>query len=170
MIKAGRSELAFRKEQDGLLNFITTIRSVIGSQKKLYLCDPTIITKRRKFCTPSGPCLSSSRPRDSASFPRKTPKRCTLVPEGIAFCNLEEVFEPLRKELMLCCQSSEAVRTTPKHSQNAALKNVGAKVRIFWTKNEIGSTGWRQGKIIGFLWVFYYLEKRKERKVGCKNM
>ena len=87
------------------------------------------------------------------------------MPEGIAFCNPEEVFEPLRKELMLCCQSSEAV-TNPKHSQNDALKNVAAKVRIFWTKNEIGSTGWRQGKIIGFLWVFYYLEKRK---VGCKN-
>ena len=73
MVKGGRSYLAFHRELEAIRNIVNATRTLIIAEKSLYLEDPKVIHKRRKFATPSGPSMISMRPRDTASTPHQTP-------------------------------------------------------------------------------------------------
>lgn len=94
MLKAGRSYLAFHKELEAIKNLVIATRSILTSQKELYICDPTVIHKRRKFATPSRASIATQRPRDSASVSHKNQNSFLRVPDGISLENLGEVRPP----------------------------------------------------------------------------
>lgn len=59
MVRGGRSYLAFHRELEAIRNIINATRTLIIAEKSLYLEDPKVIHKRRKFATPSGPSMIS---------------------------------------------------------------------------------------------------------------
>ena len=49
MLKSGRGYLAFHKEMEAMVDLVAAITSIIAAQKLMYLQDPRILHKRRKF-------------------------------------------------------------------------------------------------------------------------
>ena len=153
MLKSGRAYLAFQKEQEAIVNLVTAVTSLIAAEKSLYLADPRILHKRRAFSTPAQSSLSTKRPRDTASIAARRQSSFLTVPRGITLDNLEEVLEPLKVELGLY---EERIRlannnsgTTPRSEdgyQMDAMRLVGKRVLAYWSKNEVGNTGWTTGK------------------------
>lgn len=133
MLKARRPELAFKKEWDGLMNLLILTRRLINKEKDLYLCDPEIVYKRRKFATPLAPDLTVSRPRDRASAVHKAKTNTPEVPQGITLECLEDVFVGLENELKILvyeCQPYYAASptTTPCGPRKRLEKQDGNKV------------------------------------------
>ncbi|KAL9977246.1 hypothetical protein ACROYT_G014628 [Oculina patagonica] len=85
MVRAGRGYLAFHRETEAIRNLIIATRNIIIAEKELYLEDPKVIHKRRKFTTKSGPSLETERPRDSASIPHQNQSAFLPVPIGCCY-------------------------------------------------------------------------------------
>ena len=153
MLKSGRAYLAFQKELEATVNLVTAVTSLIAAEKSLYLADPRILHKRRAFSTPTQSSLSTKRPRDTASIAGRRQSSFLTVPRGITLDNLQEVLEPLKVELGLY---EERIRlannnsgTTPRSEDGYemdAMRLVGTRVLAYWSKNEVGNTGWTTGK------------------------
>jgi hypothetical protein len=154
MVESGKSHLAFTREYYGLKNIITAARTLIQLQKRMYLIDPKIIVKTRRFPTKSAPTISISRPRDSASVFKKQIKAFIPVPAGIDMETLENMFQQLNDEISLYSAGKTIFDENVLKMQNSekanvdAIRSVGANVLAFWGKDEIGSTGWKSGKQI----------------------
>jgi hypothetical protein len=154
MVESGKSHLAFTREYYGLKNLITAARTLIQLQKRMYLIDPKIIVKTRRFPTKSSPTISISRPRDSASVFKKQIKAFIPVPAGIDMETLENMFQQLNDEISLYSAGKTIFDENVLKMQNSekanvdAIRSVGANVLAFWSKDEIGSTGWKSGKQI----------------------
>ena len=88
MLRRGRKYLTFYKELEAICNLLTATRSITSGEKELYMCDPVVMHKRRKFHTPSGASVETVRPRDSASILSRQGNSFLRVPEGIALENL----------------------------------------------------------------------------------
>ena len=101
MVKGGRSYLAFHRELEAIRNIVNGTRTLIIAEKSLYLEDPKVIHKKRKFATPSGPSMISMRPRDTASTPHQTPNAYLPVTDELLLDNLEQVLTPLIDELSI---------------------------------------------------------------------
>ena len=108
--------------------------------------------KKRIFSTRPSPTISTSRPRDSASVFQKQIKAFIPIPTGIDIETLEDTFKPLSDKISLYSagqtSSNENELKTSVKANIDAVRSVGANVLAFWSKNEIGSTGWRSGKQI----------------------
>lgn len=161
MLKSGRAYLAFQRELEAMVDLVTAVRSIIAAERFLYLEDPRILHKRRKFATPAGSSVGTKRPRDSASIPARKHSSLLAVPQGITLDNLEEVLEPLKEEIALYKRQAKneekhdvAIGITTR-SENGneieAMRLVGSRVMAHWSKDEIGKTGWKTGKIIKML-------------------
>ena len=97
--------------------------------------------------------LSTKRPSDTASIAARGQSSFLTVPQGITLDNLEEVLEHLKVELSLY---EERIRlannnsgTTPRSEdgyQMDAMRLVNTRVLAYWSKYEVGSTGWTTGK------------------------
>ena len=98
MVRGGRKYLAFHRELEAIRNLITVTRSIITAEKELYLEDPKVIHKRRKFFMKSGPSVNTVRPRDSASISNQNQNAFLEVPNGLSLKNLEEALTPLSTE------------------------------------------------------------------------
>lgn len=149
MVRAGRGYLAFHRETEAIRNLITATRNIIIAEKEMYLEDPKVIHKRRRFATKSGLSLETERPRDSASIPHQNQSAFLPVPIGLSLDNLEEALTPLSDELALYQkrqqENSETSESVPLDTILEAMRSVGARVRILWEKDEVGTTGWRTG-------------------------
>ena len=154
MVKSGKSHLAFTREYNALKNLITAARTLIQLQKRMYILDPTIIVKTRQFPTRSSPTVSTSRPRDSASVFKKQIKAFVPIPSGIDMETLDNVFQQLNNEISLYSAEQTSFDETilkiksVKKANIDAIRSVGASVLAFWSKDEIGNTGWKSGKQI----------------------
>lgn len=148
MVRGGRSYLAFHRELEAIRNIINATRTLIIAEKSLYLEDPKVIHKRRKFATPSGPSMISMRPRDRASTPHQKQNAFLPVTDGLSLDNLEEALTPLSDEL--------SIYQKLQHEKNhlhenipvilEAMRSVGARVLVSWSKDEVGTSGWKSGK------------------------
>ncbi len=146
MVRAGRGYLAFHRETEAIRNLIIATRNIIFAEKELYLEDPKVIHRRRKFATKSGPSLETERPRDSASIPHQNQSAFLPVPIGLSLDNLEEALTPLSDELALYQKrQQENSESVPLETILEAIRSVEARVRILWERDEVGSTGWRTG-------------------------
>ena len=114
----------------------------------IYLADPSIILKRRRFSTPTEASLSTTRSRDSASVPPKQIEKRLDVPEDITFESLDKVFKPVEDELLLYMKKDNNQRA-PEIVAGLldAIRTVGARVLAMWSKDEIGDSGWKTGKV-----------------------
>ena len=150
MVRGGRKYLAFHRELEAIRNLITATRSIITAEKELYLEDPKVIHKRRKFFTKSGPSVNTVRPRDSASIPNQNQNAFLEVPNGLSLENLEEALTPLSNELLLYQkQQQQNIASCEKVTLETvleAVRSVGTRVRILWERDEVGTSGWRTGK------------------------
>ena len=152
MVKSRRSHLAFMREYHALKNLVTAARTLIQFEKQMYLINPKIIVKKRKFPTQSSPTISTSRPRDSTSVFTKQIKAFVPIPAGIEMNNLDEIFEQLTDEISLYSAeetSFDDIVSKLKGLEKAnidAIKTVVADMLAFWSKDEIGKTGWKSGK------------------------
>lgn len=163
MLKSGRAYLAFQRELEAMVDLVTVVRSIIAAEKFLYLEDPRILHKRRKFETPAGSSVGTKRPRDSASIPARKHSSLLAVPQRITLDNLEEVLEPLKEEIALYERRAKNEEkhdvaigiTTSSENGNEmeAMRLVGSRVMAHWSKDEIGTTGWKTGKIIKMLQI-----------------
>ncbi len=154
MLVSGTGRLAFQREVLAIKNLITATKTLIYHQKRLYLSDPEVIHKRRSFSTPTSPTLSTSRPRDSASIFSKKTKACIQIPDDITLENLKDVLHPMESEIVLYDKSTvkdKGVQITSLQERIKAVRSVGANVLVFWTKEEIGDTGWKSGKTIIYI-------------------
>ena len=154
MLVSGTGRLAFQREVLAIKNLITATKTLIYHQKRLYLSDPKVIHKRRSFSTPTSPTLSTSRPRDSASIFSKKTKACIQIPDDITLENLKDVLHPMESEIVLYDKSTvkdKGVQITSLQERIKAVRSVGANVLAFWTKEEIGDTGWKSGKTIIYI-------------------
>ena len=142
--------MAFHRELEAIRNLITATRSIITAEKELYLEDPKVIHKRRKFFTKSGPSVNTVRPRDSASIPNQNQNAFLEVPNGLSLENLEEALTPLSNELLLYQkQQQQNIASCEKVTLETvleAVRSVGTRVRILWERDEVGTSGWRTGK------------------------
>ena len=155
MVKGRRKYLAFHRESEAIRNIITATRNIIIAQKRLYLEDPTVIHKRRKFASKCGPSIQKERPRDSASIPHQNQKTHLLVPQGLSFDNIEDALIPLSDELALYQKSRhedvKSIGNGPLQNLQDAMRSVGARVKILWEKDEVQTSGWR----VGMFDIFY---------------
>ena len=154
MLKSERAYLAFHKKLEAMVNVVTAVTSLIAAQKSLYLADPRILHKRRVFSTPTGSSVGTQRPRDSASIPARKQTSFLAVPQEITLDNPDEVLEPLKVEISLYeervrskINDSGTTSRSEDGNQMKAMRLVGTRVMAHWSKNEIGQTGWRTGKI-----------------------
>ena len=153
MLKSGRGYLAFHKELEAMVDLVAAVTSIIAAEKLMYLEDPRILHKRRKFATPTASSVGTKRPRDSASIPARKHSSFLAVRQGITLDNLEEVLVPLKDEIGLYKAKKEDLGTNtrpsqPDCNQMEAMRLVGTRVIAHWSRDEIGKTGWRTGKII----------------------
>lgn len=150
MVRGGRKYLAFHRELEAIRNLITATRSIITAEKELYLEDPKVIHKRRKFFTKSGPSVNTVIPRDSASIPNQNQNAFLEVPNGLSLENLEEALTPLSNELLLYQKQQQqniaSCEKVPLETVLEAVRSVGTRVRILWERDEVGTSGWRTGK------------------------
>ena len=129
MIRGGRKYLAFHREVEAIRNIINATRNIIYAEKGLYLEDPKIIHKRRKFATPSGPSVMSMRPRDRASSAHQKQNAFLPVPDGLSLDNLKEALTPLSEELEV-------------YQKIQLEKNENVPIS---SKDEVGTSGWKSG-------------------------
>lgn len=145
MVKCNRVYLAFYKELEGIKDIINTTKTLIRRQKEMYLTDPKVMYKKRIYSTPSGSSLSSSRPRSSASIPHNNLKSILNIPLGIRL-------DPLQREINVFEETKQVGHECTNYGgiQNAdiaAIRSSGAKILAYWRKDELGSTGWKTGKM-----------------------
>ena len=119
----------------------------------MYFIDPKVISTQREFSTPSNPILSTSRPRDSASVFSKKKKASISIPFGISLETLDDIFEPIDREVSLysdtlILQDRENKELNIFNKNLQAIRSVGANVLALWSKDEIGDSGWKSGKKI----------------------
>ena len=153
MVKSGKSHLTFtreyyvlKKSHHGCLDTNTASEANVPPRSK-------VIVKTTTFSTKSSPTIYTSRPRDSASVFKTQIKASIPIPAGIDMKTLENMFKQLNNELSLYSAagqtSSNENLLKMKNSEKAnidAIRSVGANVLAFWSKDEIGSTGWKSGK------------------------
>jgi len=149
MVKGRRKYLTFHRESEAIRNIITATRNIIIAQKSLYLEDPIVIHKRRKFTSKCGPSIQKERPRDSASIPHQNQKTHLPVPQDLSFDNIDDALIPLSDELALYQKSRhedvKSISSGPLQNLQDAMRSVGARVKILWEKDEVQTSGWRVG-------------------------
>ncbi len=154
MVISGRAHLAFQREIAAIKNLLTAARTLIQSEKQLYLLDPKLVIKRRCFSTPSSPKISTSRPRDSASVFSKRTLAFVPVPDNISMETLDDLLEAIEDELALYFSKSESSSEMEMEIENKvkanmeAIRSNGPYVLALWSKEELGNTGWKTGKYI----------------------
>ena len=140
MVKGRRKYLAFHRESEAIRNIITATRNIIIAQKSLYLEDPTVIHKRRKFASKCGPSIQKERP-----IPHQNQRTHLLVPQGLSFDNIEDALIPLSDELALYQKSRhediKSISNGPLENLQDAMRSVGARVKILWEKDEVQTSG-----------------------------
>ena len=150
MVRGGRKYLAFHRELEAIRNLITATRSIITAEKELYLEDPKVIHKRRKFFTKSGPSVNTVRPRDGASTLIKTRMHSWKYRMVYLLENLEEALTPLSNELLLYQKQQQqniaSCEKVPLETVLEAVRSVDTRVLILWERDEVGTSGWRTGK------------------------
>ena len=149
MLTSGRSYLTSYKELEAIKDVINATKTLVQKQKEIYLEDPTIIHKRRKFATAQGSSVCTFRPRDNASVAGTKIRTILEVPENITFENIEDVFQPLESELGLYQAKSKADENHFMHADNIELesiRNIGVRVLVMWGKKDIAASGWKAGK------------------------
>ena len=138
MLKSGRGYLAFHKELEAMVDLVAAITSIIAAEKLMYLQDPRILHKRRKFATPTASSVSKKRPRDSASVPARKQSSFLAVPQGITLDNLEELLKPLKDEISIYKAKRDDLRTSTRQKQpDEAMRLVGTRVMAHWSRDEI---------------------------------
>ena len=148
MLKGGSAHIAFHKEREALLDLINATKRLISLQKEIYLRNPRRIYKKRVFSTPSCPSLSLSRSRMNASIPHNNSKSCLNIPEGLTLESLQEILNPMEIEISLYDKVGHIGIMEDDILGNveiSALRLVGTKVLVYWSKEEIGCTGWKTG-------------------------
>jgi hypothetical protein len=98
-----RKRLCFRRERKLLLELISIAKKLINEKKlqRLQLKNQPIY-RYRTFSTPTNPCLSSSRPRQSAAVQSVHSSTSKIsVPKEITMDNIEDVFEDLTEYVMI---------------------------------------------------------------------
>ena len=98
---------------------------------------------------PSGSSLSLKQPRYHASVPGKNYHNSLAVPTGINMGTLEEILDPLQSEIGLYDKVNPEINTPLEIKRNfdvAAIKSTRARILAYWSREEIGSTGWKTGK------------------------
>ena len=148
MVKSGRSHPRIYERISCTKKSRLTL---IQFEKQMYFIDQKIIVKKRKFPTQSSPAISTSHPQDTASVFTKQIKAFVPVPAGIDMITLDKIFDELTDEISLYSaeeSSFDAIVSKLKGLEKAnldAIKTVGADVLAFWSKDEIGKTGWKSG-------------------------
>jgi len=107
--------------------------------------DPKVIHKRRNFATPSGTYIILMQPRDRASTPHQKQNASMPVMDGLSLDNLEEALTPLSDELSiyqkLQHEKNHLCKNFPVMLE--AMRSVGARVLVSWSKDEVGTSGWK---------------------------
>lgn len=147
MVRRGRSYLAFHRELEAIRNIINATRTLMIAEKSLYLEDPKVILKRRKFAMLSGTSIILMQPRDRAST---QPKQNAFLPvtDGLSLDNLKEALTPLSDELSIYQKLQHEKNHLRKNVPVTleAMRSVGARVLVSWSKDEVGTSGWKSGK------------------------
>lgn len=147
MVKCNRGYLVFYKEREGIKDIINVTKTLIRRQKEMYFTDAKVIYKKRIYSTPSGPSLSSSHPRSSASIPHNNLKSILNVPVGITLDSLQEMLDPLQCEINVFEETKPVWHSNIQNADLAAIRSSGAKILAYLSKDELRSTGWKTGKM-----------------------
>ena len=172
MLTSGRSYLTSYKELEAIKDVINATKTLVQKQKEIYLEDPTIIHKRRKFATAEGSSVCTFRPRDNASVAGTKIRTILEVPENITFENIEDVFQPLESELGLYQAKSKADENHFMHADNIELesiRNIGVRVLVMWGKKDIAASGWKAGKECKLPYFICVMECKKTSLVDRKT-
>ena len=137
---------------------VSATRTLIRSQKQLYLEDPKVIFKTRMHSTPSSSGSTTARPRYNASIPHAGSNNRLAVPPEITLKTLEDILDPLLTEIALYEQRNSSANANTKKAKTKtdyeALRSPGSSVLVYWTKEEIGKTGWKTGWYKGTLKLY----------------
>lgn len=140
----GRYYLCFKQEEDEILKTIGFAEEIIQEEKRQFVLNRDDMHRKRTYTT-------------------KTSESQLHVPNDINFKNLQNIFEPIKgyvkilKDIRLE-KSKEFCITTAKSNSNTQCQpekiqdqeyeeyfSIGVKVKIRWTNEEIGDSGWRSG-------------------------
>lgn len=140
--------MAFHRELEAIRNIINATRTLMIAEKSLYLEDPKVILKRRKFAMLSGTSIILMQPRDRASTPPQKQNAFLPVTDGLSLDNLKEALTPLSDELSIYQKLQHEKNHLRKNVPVTleAMRSVGARVLVSWSKDEVGTSGWKSGK------------------------
>lgn len=154
LLRANRKNLIHYHLKKGLLELIHKAEDFIHIQISDGLLSPTRHTKRRTFETQQEPSISEKNPRQMASRSRLYNNSILPVPPGVTADNITSMLKSLSTHLKIPANQehidpSIMLRTLPSHNQlRTGVDNmfcIGARVKVNWTRDEIGDSGWRPG-------------------------
>ena len=154
LLRANRKNLIHYHLKRGLLELIHKAEDFIHLQISDGLLSPTRHIKRRKFETRQEASVSEKNPRQMASYSRLYENAILPVPPGVTAYNITSLMKSLSTHLKVQGSQEQIdpsiiLRTLPSNSQlRAGVDNIfciGARVRVNWSKDEIGDSGWRPG-------------------------
>ena len=146
LLRQGETSAVLAREENQLKDLINIYKHLSFAQRKLKLCHH--IYQKRTFSSKL--------------------KRCVVTPPpNISSENLHELFEQLVNciDSQITKRKKEDSRSTISLVQRQAKENVhlndkerlchiGAKVKVWWTSEEIGDSGWKPGWYIAYVQSF----------------
>ncbi len=139
----GKYYLCFEQEQNEILKTIRLAEEIVQDEKRQFVLNRDDIYRKRTYTT-------------------KTSESQLQVPRNTNFENLQSIFEPVKnyveilkniryeksKELSTAIVGSSCgTQNQPgtNHEEYEEYFSIGTKIKIRWTKDEIGDSGWRCG-------------------------
>ena len=152
LLKHGKTDAIFRKEKRAFEDLIKICQELIFAELQCEIS--TTVTRTHRTFQAVHPT-----PRNlQGTIVQTIEKPIVKPPENIIIQDLTELFNPLLQYLYAAAQADEKCSaqtagttqakilkylvTTTLHDQ---ITQIGSIIKVKWTKNEIGNTGWRPG-------------------------
>ena len=158
LLRAGRKHLINHDERSRLSELINTVEVLIAHQISMNEIIRTPNYRKRKNATPLSSEISSKNPRMMASIAPAFSNSCLNVPTDMNMFNIADMLKSLKDDIRILQRSKgnnhDAERTSsgsssittfiPKEPYEEYFE-IGTKVSVKWTSQDIGDTGRKPG-------------------------
>ena len=158
LLRANRKHLIHYNVKKALLDLIHIVEQLICLQVSQRILMQHLTIKQRKFATLQTAELSLFNPRKMASNSQLYEPSTIRIPDNITAENLSQVLKPLVQNLRIAGQERSSADfdtasasnnsssiLTPYNNCNDRFFQIGSRVKVRWTAEEIGNSGWRPG-------------------------
>ena len=140
LVSQNRYYLCFKKEEEEILRTVSQAEDIILEEKRQIILHPQYLTRKRTY----------------------TKIKCSSrldIPPDLSFHNLQDVFQQLKEYLTIerkIRRKNNEAFVTKNNKLGDELSNIkpdtyeeyfciGRKIKVKWSKDEIGNSGWKTG-------------------------